>query len=275
MLWATVMLGLATLAPGGFQLHAAAAPANEFKGTGLCRFALHDVVLSRQTEAAINGGVAQLFALRKSVFGVTNAPSVNLKLRLFRKSTDFTIYYGSHYGRQFHVWAGGAYIASDQVILTSTEGSPARFHHRVLHEATHAILDQTVLTPPLWFNEGCAEYFAGLVIQRSGMGADIPHRRLASCRTMLQQNRLPALVKILEMQSTDWPAVRQHEIYAACWSLVRFLDSDPRRRGVLREFYRRLDDQRGIVIDSKTALQEIYPGGLDQMEKDWRRWLAN
>ncbi|HMK44625.1 MAG TPA: hypothetical protein VK445_10870 [Dissulfurispiraceae bacterium] len=67
-------------------------------------------------------------------------------------------------------WAGGAYGIFDGVIripVHGAEGQEAELRRVLFHEYTHALIHTLAADPPLWLNEGLAEYFAGGWPQRT------------------------------------------------------------------------------------------------------------
>jgi len=223
-------------------------------------------------EASINSGVGQVIALHKSVFGMTNLPTITFNIRLFRRFEDFKVYHAAS-GKGFHIWSGGVYIADKKEIVTSWDSKPERVLKTIYHEASHAILHQTIGGTPLWFKEGSAEYFAKLMVARSRIGNEVWREGLFPCKTMLRENRLPSLETILKYTDSDWPDSKQHEIYATSWSVVQFLTSSPARKQVLQKYVGRLAEKHGNV-DSVKLLGELYPGGLQKIEQDWRAWIS-
>jgi hypothetical protein len=107
------------------------------------------------------------------------------------------------------------------------------------HEVTHALVHAAVGPPPLWLDEGLAEYF------ESAADADGRHERhLAELRPALQRNWRPALTRlesradVRQMTSAD---------YREAWGWVYFLLHDsPEHRDVLLRY---LDDLRAGTAD--------------------------
>lgn len=61
-------------------------------------------------------------------------------------------------------WAGGAYGIRDGVIripVRGAEGQEQQLRRVLFHEYTHALIHTICSDPPLWLNEGLAEYFSG------------------------------------------------------------------------------------------------------------------
>lgn len=61
-------------------------------------------------------------------------------------------------------WAGGAYGIRDGIIripVRGAEGQEQQLRRVLFHEYTHALIHTIASNPPLWLNEGLAEYFSG------------------------------------------------------------------------------------------------------------------
>lgn len=247
---------------------------NEFKGRGICRFALHDSALSPQMEATINGGVVQVLGLYKATFGLTNLPAMTINVRLFRKLEDFKIYHSRH-SEESLAWSAGVYISRKREIAMWVKPKPEKFLEAIYHEASHAIMHRAVGITPHWFNEGSAEYFSKLMMSRTRIGNEVWREGLFPCKKMLRENRLPSLDAILNYTEADQRDIKPYEVYAVSWSLVQFLVSNPARKQVLQKYVRHLADGRGLGVDSAKVLTELYAGGLSKMEREWRAWLAS
>lgn len=68
-------------------------------------------------------------------------------------------------------WAGGAYGIFDGVIripVRGAENQEKELRRVLFHEYTHALVHTLVASPPLWLNEGLAEYLSGGWPQRTG-----------------------------------------------------------------------------------------------------------
>ncbi|HSW62858.1 MAG TPA: tetratricopeptide repeat protein [Dissulfurispiraceae bacterium] len=68
-------------------------------------------------------------------------------------------------------WVGGAYGIFDGVIripVRGAEGQEKELRRVLFHEYTHALVHSLAASPPLWLNEGLAEYFSGGWSQRIG-----------------------------------------------------------------------------------------------------------
>ena len=68
-------------------------------------------------------------------------------------------------------WAGGAFGIFDGVIripIRGAEGQEKELRRVLFHEYTHALVHTLAASPPLWLNEGLAEYLSGGWPQRTG-----------------------------------------------------------------------------------------------------------
>jgi len=259
--------------PSAHEACAQTRTTNEFRGNGICRFAVQDYPLTPQMEGTINAGVTKLITLHKSVFGLTNPLPRTVNVRIFGTYEGFKLYHVTH-ATKLPIWADSFYLPEENEIVASKKSKPAKLLQSIYHEATHAILSKAVGYPPLWFNEGSAEYFSKIMVAQTGIGQEVFREGFGPCKIMLRQNRLPALETVLRYDAGDWPATRQHEVYAVSWSVVQFLTTSQARTEVLRKFVQRLQEYRGN-LDSLETLDKLYPGGLKKMEEEWRAWLVS
>lgn len=95
------------------------------------------------------------------------------------------------------------------------------------HEVCHGYLHAAALDPPLWLDEGLAEFFE---VPRGQQGINLPHLRelseaLQAGQWMPNLRRLESITTMAEMSQQD---------YAESWAWAHFLlQTDPRRAELL------------------------------------------
>jgi len=96
------------------------------------------------------------------------------------------------------------------------------------HEVTHAYLHSRIPQPPLWLDEGIAEYFE---VPRSSAGLHLDHLNLLhhGFRQSDFQVSLPRL------EALDDPAQLTQADYALSWLWIHFLLSTPKTRQLLHD----------------------------------------
>ncbi|HEY9035429.1 MAG TPA: hypothetical protein VIM96_01820 [Pseudomonadales bacterium] len=135
------------------------------------------------------------------------------------------------------------------------------------HEITHAIHYELLARPPIWFDEGMAEIFNMLSYHDGHWQADtwrVPHvSRLAGAT---------AGDMMTEWDRSDWPGSDPALSYARAWSMAAFLLSAHDGR-IFTQYLQWLEAHYCQRLDSRAFMDEHYPGGLAQWQRDWQVWL--
>jgi tetratricopeptide (TPR) repeat protein len=166
--------------------------------------------------------------------------------------------------------AADAYYVSDgtrdYIVMAALQ--PRNFD-TAAHEYAHYVLHVSGLKLPAWLNEGLAEFFSTLRLNRSGyeLGGDLPARTQT-----LRRNKWLALGELLELTSeSSMPYTRKGAsvFYAESWALVEMLITSPQYAGHFHELVSRLS----TGSNGAQALREIYSKPLDQIRKDLESWI--
>jgi hypothetical protein len=141
------------------------------------------------------------------------------------------------------------------------------------HEIAHLALGNWLGRTPLWLNEGLAEVVERMRFQQSFAIADAPAHQVAELRRLARAGRLPALRTFLKSERADWERWGNDLAYPYAWSLVHFLLQEPARQQRVSGLLNALAAHRCRPFDHLAYLDRDYPGGLDGLHRDWRRWL--
>ena len=94
----------------------------------------------------------------------------------------------------------------------------------VYHEFVHLLVNNSVRSMPLWFNEGLAEYYATFEVQRVGRIAR--PRNVQEDHVLLLRDRFLPLESIVAVDH-DSPLYNESDktsiFYAESWALVHYL----------------------------------------------------
>ncbi len=160
-------------------------------------------------------------------------------------------------------WVGAVALPHRMEIVVPGRASGPRSiaeEVRVLrHEWAHLALAHELdgLEAPRWFDEGFAEWFAGGRLDRGGwtLGA-----------ALLKGDAPP-----LDSIALTWPAARRRAelAYALSASAVQYLWEASGRTGLEALF---AEWKRSGSFDA--ALRDVYGATADQLESDWRKWIA-
>ncbi|HEX6159962.1 MAG TPA: DUF1570 domain-containing protein, partial [Thermoanaerobaculia bacterium] len=125
-----------------------------------------------------------------------------------------------------------------------------------LHELVHDLLRQADVTPPLWIEEGLAEYFSNTVIVQDEVRAGT---RIAEHAKSIRNRMVIPLDQMLTMRIENEAATTPY-FYAQSWAAVHWL------MGLDREkFYAFLRDlEQGTSVEN--ALQTHYRRTLKDLE---------
>lgn len=141
------------------------------------------------------------------------------------------------------------------------------------HEVSHLALGNWLGVTPLWLNEGLAEIMETLTFKESYASGSPPEGRLGYVRELERTGKLPPLRAFLSSERGEWRRLGDAVSYSFGWSLVQFLLEEPSRREVLIRYMNALAERRCTVFDAVGLLGDVYPGGLERFEAEWRRWL--
>ncbi|MDP6106856.1 MAG: DUF1570 domain-containing protein [Candidatus Brocadiia bacterium] len=174
----------------------------------------------------------------------------------------------------------GAFVSRDRLLAAYKGGRTDEVVFRTLyHEGFHQFMFTGIVrNPPLWVNEGMAEYFAEATWNgRSFSTGRVPARRLNTMRKALRRREHIPLANLFAMEDGAWLAnVRagQTEVslqYTEAWSVVHFLihaDGGSYRPRLLT--YLRL---LGDGTDRMRAFQESFGAGTAGLERAWTAYV--
>ena len=117
------------------------------------------------------------------------------------------------------------------IIAIDLSAGPGAYERVVFHEYVHFILSFTTRTHPLWFQEGMAEFYAGMRLRGDGIvvgGGVLRHRRVLFENAMLPLEEL--LTAGAQRPLSSSPS-ENAVFYAQSWALVHYLIVDRGEEG--------------------------------------------
>jgi hypothetical protein len=147
----------------------------------------------------------------------------------------------------------------------------------LLHESSHAILNMELNRIPKWINEGLAEVFE--YIQPNGNNITIGYNpgRMGLIKHQLQEGALRSFEENLMVSDLTWhneSARVERSYYNIAWSMMRFMLSSQEGITAVRHS---LETCKKIICWQSAQIVEqfsqSYPGGMQQLDEDWRRWI--
>ncbi len=117
------------------------------------------------------------------------------------------------------------------IIAIDLSAGPGAYERVVFHEYVHFILSLTTRTHPLWFQEGMAEFYAGMRLRGDSIvvgGGVLRHRRVLFENAMLPLEEL--LTAGAQRPLSSSPS-ENAVFYAQSWALVHYLIVDRGEEG--------------------------------------------
>lgn len=228
--------------------------------------------LSREAYASIQTGVFLIHRILSERLGVEFPSRLDFKIRLFAAYKDYKDYQQKT-GAGEYDW--GYYSGRDNEIVIPFYPTEAETLRVLLHETVHGLLRQSIVDLPRWINEGLAEYFEGAQLQDAIPAVSADAGRDQYLQELLQKGEWMELRAYLEIGG-EWEEFNKATLsppYAVAGSLVYFLMSKLEGQEVLRQFLKYLKDHPGREQSSTETINLYYPGGIEQLERDWKNWL--
>lgn len=189
---------------------------------------------------------------------------------VFADDEDYSPFKPLHEGHPDHYVAGYFRAGGDLNYLTLAAQSTEEQTTSVLfHEYVHSLVKNNYERPPLWFNEGLAEYYSAYDL------AGVKRRQVRVGKTLsrhAQHLRTHALLPLSSLLRADWSSPlytgqdKRKIFYAQSWALVHYLLSDQTgaRQQQLAKFLS-LTAEGGVSVDDcvRRAFQ-IEPAILER-----------
>jgi hypothetical protein len=167
--------------------------------------------------------------------------------------------------------AGFYSTGKNQAVVRYNAKRPTQNLRTTFHEVSHLITASHLGPTPPWLTEGLAEYFETMQVQGQS-GAIHPNRAHIE---LLRSTRVPRLQNYLSIDPPEWYQEDRDRNYAIAWSLVNFLMGDSPGMYALQKTIQQVHANFCKPFSVEGALSEAYPGGIRQLETDWRKWLAS
>ena len=139
------------------------------------------------------------------------------------------------------------------------------------HEGFHAYVQERLIHPPQWLNEGLAEYAEslrdGFLFKLTTGGTE--YRWVGTLMQLQKNNAIPSLKTIVD---NDWPD--KHNLtnaeYALSWSIVQFFkkSGDETRELEFENYLTLLYNKK----EPKKAFYTVFKDP-DQLDKEWRGFI--
>ena len=217
-----------------------------------------DVALRFEQMRAIFG---QLFQKAKVTTGVP------LKIVAFRNAKGLRQVGPVFEGKSVEL--AGMFLAGDGVAYIALDLSAYDPWQVVFHEYGHLLLNANSFDAPLWFDEGFAEYYSTIRVDRNEytMGS-VPY----SVPQILQQERFLPVADLFSVdhESPTYNRGNHRSVfYAQSWLAVHYLRSDPALAEKLRNYL----TLRAQKVEVAEAIQRAF-GDAKQLDKDLQKHFS-
>src|SRR5579871_6709989 len=141
----------------------------------------------------------------------------------------------------------------------------------IFHEYAHLIVSNVMPNPPVWLNEGMAEFYSTFKLMDGGRRAQIGLPIAEHLRQLNSGGRvlLPELLKVDGRSPLYNESARASVFYAESWALTHMiLNGQPSRLPELAAYLRAVSDG----VPEERAWEDAF--GTARMEQEFRRYLT-
>ena len=203
-------------------------------------------------------------------FGWPAKPPYPLNIRVFGSVKSFE----ARQKQQGRRVSSRSYYTGGNLREIDMKGTdPENTRTTLLHEASHAVLHMMHDNTSKWLNEGLAEVFSTIRVDRDEGPILVPEKEWAYVmKMMLDKGQLKPAADYLAIPSHRWKQVSKKEerqYYMFAWSLMYFLADSTEGQNTLKQV---LQMNREKMLDGTAlvkAFENTYPGGMEQFDEDW------
>ncbi|MEZ6187381.1 MAG: tetratricopeptide repeat protein [Planctomycetota bacterium] len=240
----------------------------------------HFVVETDTTHDRAEGFLEQLEAVHAhygTLFGVDpNAERPRSKVLIFDTREGFLSYAALSTNDRVESLLGCYLPRYRQLLLFEDKNATEEQTLRVLfHEGFHQFIDPVVPELPLWLNEGLAEFFSTLRVERDGVrgeGGPIPSRSRDLARFLAQGGPVP-FEQLMNQTPGEFYSGPVAFKYAQAWSMVRFFLDRRTSPDLRKRFLSYLSDLRGGASPRRAFLEAWDGTDWRACEAEWRKSL--
>ncbi|MFI4912000.1 MAG: hypothetical protein ACIAQZ_10080 [Sedimentisphaeraceae bacterium JB056] len=257
-----------------------------------CIFKLQDFDMTEPVEAGICFGIECILETYTGTFGLDFPEDFKVTLIIFDDKEKYNQYYRDKFGSE--ALADGYFSLGDNECVVWKNTDVKQMLEVLFHETQHLLMAHHYPNCPMWLNEGLSQYFQGLnVIGRN--------KRIYSTNDCKEWNvhwlktGFPVNPKeYVNLDYDQWNELRAENVTAAYsigYSMTYFLMRSSNMRKILKDvvleckkdygFEEQIIEKNGEKYLYKKLLSrpttevfdEYYPGGYDEFESDWKRWI--
>ncbi|HHO51969.1 MAG TPA: hypothetical protein ENK18_14075 [Deltaproteobacteria bacterium] len=224
-----------------------------------------DFDLSAHTERSLRRILTRMFRTYQDTMGLSFSDPTPVHVRLVADRVEYERR-ASSMGLVGSTLGFFSTRLGEGVVWKNT--SAAQMHATIVHEASHYLMSAGgAVRAPLWLHEGMAELFEGARLSGNAIYLD-PAPGMVD---WLHQRGpgLPPLEAFLD-DPRAWSRLPSTPVgsasYGVGWSLCAFLMSSPSGKAALAQLLQHAGEP------PSATLQAAWPGGVRQLDQDWRAW---
>lgn len=250
-------------------------PSTRFKiyEVGSCQFYMHNYKPTKPVEAAIVFGISNILETYKDTFKFPFPDDFKVKLVIFNDKASFLAYQKSKIGKV--ISQSGYYSGMDRETVVWKNKDVKTMIGILFHEASHMMLRYQIPWCPNWVNEGLSVYFQGLNVIGKNKRVDLEKNRHAWCLHWLKKGFPISIKDYLALDHENWMKLREKDSNAAYtigYSLTYYMMSHTKTKEVLKKILWQCKKD-AYKVDSIAIINENFPGGVDHLERTWKKWL--
>jgi hypothetical protein len=184
-----------------------------------------------------------------------------LTVYFFRSQTGYARYLKGLYGTP-HAGSAGLYDPTLKQLILWNRTPEEDLLKTARHEGLHQFIDSVIGTPPLWFNEGLAEYFSYGSMER---GQWVPGGKAMRHRKEVQQPF--NLRQFLYLSNGEFMADPNLN-YARAWAWMHFLRENEDGRMLFERFWKAFGDEPSPHRALDEALEGVNLSSVHAVFRD-------
>ena len=206
------------------------------------------------------GGLETLAAALTQATPQFAAAPAETRVFIFARHSEAQPYFDMLVGeRNAHV--AGLFVSSKNMASMLMESRGENDDRTPFHELIHYLITNSGTRPPLWLEEGLAEYFGNAELRNGSIraGSPIPqHAQLLRERRLISLDQLFTITSESKMYNS---AETQRAFYAESWAIVDWLiRTDPH---AFYDFLRDVEEGKSV----EEALRARYHRNVDDMQR--------
>lgn len=198
-------------------------------------------------------------------------PERTFSVLLYSSEKAFATYWEQATGQPFMATLRAFYYPHDNALVLWYGEDDQLLMGQLRHEAFHAFVHGLRVHPPAWFNEGMAVHFE----TSTSAAVAANEKRSFELGLLKKAGALVSREKLMAVGHKDYMFAAQkidtYQVplyYAQGWSFVRFMMSDPARRGILSRFFSALKEGKEDAEAWAAASKGVDVAAL---EKEWEQ----